>query len=322
MRTLLSASQPALLAIIIPGLICLHSCSSTADNSPVIVEFLNESVMNANKDLTWEIEKKYMEFDDKKSKIETVERTKKWDPVLLFIKYLSKEVRGYITGMEEGFVKEIGDTEEEIAEARNGGTKTKDFFIEKRKAYHLHKCLESYKKNILDADSQLSKSLRPVMDDLTSSLNEPGKKNSTFDQFYFKNTNAFSALALLHKFKNVALSMENTALDYINHMCTSYKCFSFDVYNPVVAQSSKIVSPGEEIVITAGVAAFTTENKSDVFILGKKVQAVTGISVSRIKAPGKPGEYHIPVSIEYADREGRKQARKFDIEYKVVDCLQ
>jgi gliding motility-associated protein GldM len=91
--------------------------------------------------------------------------------------------------------------------------------------------------------------------------------------------------------------------------------FRFNQYEPIVGQNSKVLLPGQELEITAGLAAFNSDQKPTISIGGANVVLnEKGMAVwkNKVNASGK-----ISVVVHFTDQDGKPQDRPYEVEYTV-----
>src|SRR5690606_5389278 len=89
----------------------------------------------------------------------------------------------------------------------------------------------------------------------------------------------------------------------------------FDAYEPIIGQNSKVLLPGQDLEITAGLAAFNSNQKPEIYIGGKLVTPnAKGLAeyATKVNSSGK-----IPVRVVFLDQDGKRQERPYEIEYTV-----
>jgi hypothetical protein len=92
-------------------------------------------------------------------------------------------------------------------------------------------------------------------------------------------------------------------------------------FSAIVGQSSNVLAPGEFIEINAGMGRFDRQKNPAIMINGKKVELEEDLQAKlKIRVSEKPGQYSIPVTIEFTDQDGIKQTVAKEVTYKVTSC--
>lgn len=88
----------------------------------------------------------------------------------------------------------------------------------------------------------------------------------------------------------------------------------FYTFDPFITQNQTYLSPGEELVIKAGIGAYSKMTDPEIKINGRIIPlGEYSYSSYRIKAGEKPGTYYIPVEITHTDyyTEEKKTVKQF-----------
>ncbi len=123
-----------------------------------------------------------------------------------------------------------------------------------------------------------------------------------------------AALTILSKFQNDIRTSENKLVTFCHEQVGKVE-FRFNQYEAIVGQNSKVLLPGQELQITAGLAAMNNDKKPDVYINGSKIALdAHGLAIwkNNVNSSGK-----IPVKISFTNQEGQVQERSFEVEYTV-----
>ena len=125
------------------------------------------------------------------------------------------------------------------------------------------------------------------------------------------------AVAFLAGIENKVLSMEFALIDFCDKK-TAYTDDFYFSFCAIAAQNTDHLKAGEKLHITAGEGCFSKKRKNRIFINNRQIKLnAEGIAEYEIKAPDKPGKYHIPVKIEYSKQDSTKGFVDKDIVYTV-----
>lgn len=174
--------------------------------------------------------------------------------------------------------------------------------------------LNQYKGDILKIDTAIQKRFSsdiPINVDNPKGLD--GKAKS-WEIAYFNMVPTVAGLTILSKFQNDIRTFENKVVEYCHSKVGQVEVI-FDQYEPIVGQNSKVLLPGQELEITAGLAAFNSDNKPDVYIGGSRVELnEKGLAVwkNTVSSGGK-----VSVRISFMNQQGKREERPFEVEYSV-----
>lgn len=187
----------------------------------------------------------------------------------------------------------------------------------KGKGKDLYKKLEDFKNSLLGIDSavkeELGKSL-PI--DLTMPKTQ-NAGNNTWEAAYFRMTPTIAALTILSKFQNDIRNAEAQVVELCHKKIGEVEIV-YDQFKAIANASASYVMPDEEIVINAGVGAFSSAAKPSVTIDGAGAQALPDGSYEyKFKAPAAAGEYTKKVRVSFVKPDGTSATVDKDIKYTV-----
>ena len=169
----------------------------------------------------------------------------------------------------------------------------------------LYQQLVNYKTNILIIDSSIWQEFRNNFDFLIK--NKPVKTSQ-------------SLVTLQNDIKVV----ENKITTYFNTKVTS-SIFSFDTYSVIVGQNSTYLKAGEIFEINAGIGAFSRKGQPVININGENIElGEAGYALFKTKVQKIPGQYKIPVKIDFFNQTtGKQEIHELNVEYTVTkECNQ
>ncbi|MBS1512882.1 MAG: hypothetical protein JST86_18715 [Bacteroidetes bacterium] len=130
----------------------------------------------------------------------------------------------------------------------------------------------------------------------------------TAQNFYtkvFANQTATDYMEIKRNIRNSILLAENELIKQCLLNSKYYRDLVFEKYSAIVAQSSTIVKPGENLVINAGIGAFSNNSSPHYTINGHNITPdESGIATYTIKSSIIPGNYTIPVRISFTRENG------------------
>jgi gliding motility-associated protein GldM len=277
---------------------------------------VNRSLETTNTTVNASTETIMSSLQEKMGKPETAERAKIWYPNAQKVQGYAKGVYDYIQGLKDNILKQAGgdpnDPHKSFKED-NLDIATR-MMVDKGEGKKLFKMLEDFKKNVLAVDPSIAKSFENSLQiDLTKPPTK-NKGNNTWEAAYFRMVPTVAAMTILSKFQNDVRTSENKVVSYCHEQVGKVE-FRFNAYEAIVGQNTKVLLPGQELEINAGLAAFNTDNKPTVTIGNTTVPVnEKGLAVwkNKVSTSGK-----IPVKISFKNQEGKDEFRNFDVEYTV-----
>jgi gliding motility-associated protein GldM len=139
--------------------------------------------------------------------------------------------------------------------------------------------------------------------------------NITWTMAYFNMTPTVAALTMLSKFQNDIKTSENKIVNEF-HNRVGQVVVRFDTYAPIVGANSTYLFPGQELVISAGIGAFSKNVKPIITMGGRNIPMDDdGVSVYKTNVGNTSGS--VPIKIQYKDQDGKDQVRDLKIDYTV-----
>lgn len=141
-----------------------------------------------------------------------------------------------------------------------------------------------------------------------------------FAKTFFKNIPAIAANMLLSKFENNVRISEYSILTFCNSQVgTCADVIYPDIYGLLVEQNSNHLKTGSELIVTAALGCYTVEYDPKFNINGRCVKLSNGIAEYKIKVPAKPGNYSVPVNVEFTYWNHQRKTMRKTISYTVVE---
>lgn len=92
----------------------------------------------------------------------------------------------------------------------------------------------------------------------------------------------------------------------------------YDIFAPLVTLNRSVVAPGDTIELTAGIGTYLSSAGLKATIAGVSVPTYSGgLVLYNFRASTKPGQYSIPVRIEYTPPYGHRNTVDRDVRYQV-----
>ena len=271
----------------------------------------NENIGNANNTL-------YKSLSDKLSDPkQNQEKVKEWNDKAQKAKALSAEIDTYINGLKQELKQGAGlrivDGQEDF-KADNLDASTR-LFETNKKGPELKDRLDAYKTAMLNIDPELKSQFEnnfPVSTEPPTSQ-EGGKKD--FTTSFFHMTPTVAALTMLSKFQNNVKNAESQIVTYCHNKIGAVEVH-MDQANILVGQNSNYLMPGEELVVTAGVGAYSSTVKSSITVAGTPINMVAGQGEYKRTVSGG-GEQTIEVNGSFIGEDGKPVPVHKTIKYTV-----
>ncbi|MFT3907836.1 MAG: hypothetical protein QM737_00290 [Ferruginibacter sp.] len=280
-----------------------YGCSNNQHRNSDLLLSLNP-VINKSNDLIYEDTKRIQQ--DLLSRLNdpaTYQRAMIWQPMAALVRAYSDTLINYLDSLKVKCKSEAdhklhlrGDEQE----------------------FKLKRSLENFKKSILSINEEATLEFEKEINTL------PGFGNTqTLNEKYwssrFKDEDIEGSLAILNMFESNTRVIENkmTRFFYYHTFALIHHYHKFSV---LFSQTASIVKPGETITIEAGVGEFGMES-GPLFKINRKTIKLNESAIASYKliTPAKPGEYTVPVSVEYYTPDGVRQSMIKDIKYTVFD---
>ena len=280
---------------------------------------VDASLINSNANISSSNNVLYKSLNDKLSDPKQNQETVKyWNSRALEAKRLSTELDTYINGLKqklkEGAGLRIVDGKEDF-KADNLDASTRLFETNGEGKVLLEK-LDSYKKAILGLEPKIGTAFStnfPVSTDVPVSQ-EGGKKD--FTTSFFHMTPTVAALTMLSKFQNNIKNAESQVVTFCHNQVGTVEVH-MDKVGVLVGQSSNYLMPGQELVVTAGVGAYSSTVQSNITVNGSPIKLVDGQGEYKIPNVSGAGKHTIQISGSFTGEDGKPVPVNKTIEYVV-----
>jgi hypothetical protein len=296
----------------------LTSCRNRSENELAIYRVLSEGLLKSAATTNSQTLAVLHSLEDKLADPVTSTKARIWSPKAILAHKYGSEMFDYIQNIKTEILKKAGCSGKNDGAFDEGNiTIVKQLFKSEAKGEALEEKLEKYKDDLLSIDPLIRNEFSNHIEVIPSTYDSlPVKKG--FSTTYFNNIPVTAALAMLSQLQNNVKTCAYTIVNFCNSQC-SYDAFVYDFYESLISQSSKILSPGDELEIKAGVGAFISNIKPQVSFNGKKALIGDyGFATYKIRTSGKEGLYIIPVSISYTDQDGIRQTINREVKYRLV----
>ncbi len=283
---------------------------------------VNESITTANGVVDAKNSSVFEAFKEALSDPKTAENANKWLPKAQEAQKLSQEVSAYIDDLktrlkEESKGENIGTATEKFSED-NLDASTR-LLVQGKDGDELEKKLNTFKQQMLEVVPEMKETFAKSLPlDMTVPKSQTGSTTSKeWKSAYFHMTPTIAALTILSKFQNDVKNSEAIVVDHCYQQIGKVK-FKLDKFEAFASQNSQYLMPGQELVITSGIGAFSTEALPSVTVNGAKVTTnPDGSAVYKTTVNGA-GEHSVKVVVNYKDpNTGEDKVTTKDVKYTV-----
>jgi len=266
-------------------------------------------------------------FKSFKAKLEdptSREKAAIWEPKAQQAKKISDELYNYIETLKSELKKESGlktvDGKEEFKEDDlDAGTR---LLVQrapegKGKGKELFEKLKAYKEQLLSIDPEMKKEIEvglPLDLTIPPTSSEAGK--SDWSYAYFHMTPTIAAITILSKFQNDVRNSESKAVEFCHKQIGQVEII-YDQFQAFAGTNTQYLMPGEELVITAGIGAFSKAAQPSVSIDGANVSLNAEGTAEYKTRVGGSGAGIKRVRISYAKPDGTTAVVEKEIKYTV-----
>ena len=277
---------------------------------------VNNSLEQTNKVVTASTDEIMTSLQSKLNDDGTKERAQTWLPHAQKTQQLSKDLYNYIQKFKDDILKEAG------ADYAKGDSSYKDdnldiatrIMVEHGGGKELYKRLDQYRKDILAIDPAIGQQFTNSIPINLAKPRTQNKGNKTWEDAYFRMVPTVAALTILSKFQNDVKTTENKVVTYCHERVGKVELV-FNQYEPIIGQNSQVLLAGQDLEITAGLAAFNTEKKPVVTIGGAVVPLdPKGLAVKKFPVNSSGS---VPVKVSYTDQDGKPQVKNIEVKYTV-----
>ncbi len=284
---------------------------------------IDQSLVNANAIIQRKNTDIYKSLQKKLADPKTAEKAAIWAPKAEKAHTLADDIFNYVEGLKHELKVEAGLTNKEGKEfykEDNLDATTRLFLNNKSgstKADELLKRLEQFKKELSSIDPAIAKEVAP---NLPLDLNTPQTSSyagkDDWGYAYFHMTPAVAAITILTKFQNDIRNSEAQVVEYCHKEIGEVELV-YDQFNAFAASNSQYLMSGEELVITAGVGAFSSAAKPTVSIDGAVVPVGPDGSATYKSVAGAPGVNTKRVRISFLKPSGETAVVEKEVKFTV-----
>jgi gliding motility-associated protein GldM len=277
---------------------------------------VNQSLANANTIIELKNQGLFGSFERKAADPKTAEKAKIWQAKALQAKGYADNLYNYIESLKTDLMVGAG-------QKQPGGEYKEDnidaptrLLVEGNKGKDLYQKLEAYRSNLLGIDNSIKKEYEKTLPIDLSTPKSPNQGNRTWEAAYFRMTPTIASITMLSKFQNDVRNSEAQVVDYCHKQVGAVEVV-YDEFQAFAGTSSQYLMPGQELVITAGVGAFSKAAKPSISIDGSGM-SLNPQGVAEYKTTvGGPGSYSKKVHISFIKPDGTPSSLDKVVEYTV-----
>lgn len=177
--------------------------------------------------------------------------------------------------------------------------------------------LTQFKKDLGEIDPALAKEVLPNLPlDLSIPISNNIAAKSDWAYAYFNMTPTVASLAILTKFQNDIRNSESQVVEYCHRQIGEVELI-YDQFNAFAASNSQYLMSGEELIITAGVGAFSSAAKPTISVDGTVIPITADGSATYKSTAGAPGLNSKRVRISFIKPDGETAIVEKIVNYTV-----
>lgn len=187
----------------------------------------------------------------------------------------------------------------------------------KGKGKELFKKLSDFRKQLLALDPDMAKEIGvnlPLDLAIPPTSNEAGKDNWAYA--YFNMTPTIAAITIMSKFQNDIKNSESQVVEYFHKEIGEVELI-YDEFQAFAGTNSQYLMPGEELVITAGVGAFSKAARPSITIDGVPVSINEEGAAEYKTSVGGSGSNIKKVRISFTKPDGTTAVVEKEVKYTV-----
>jgi len=284
---------------------------------------VDKSLITTNKNIELSNDNLYKSLEAKLKDPQSAEKAKVWEPLAMRAKQLSDNMTTYLDSLKLE-LKKAADLKMKYNKATNDSIE--DFRADNLDAStrmfethgegdRLKARLEKYKQDMLDIHPSIKAQFSnnfPVSTDVP--LSQEGHIKN-FTQTYFHMTPTVAALTMLSKFQNNIKNAESEIVTYCHNQIGAVQVH-MDQVGVLVGQNSNYLMPGQELVVTAGVGAYSSSASPKISINGSNVDVTNGQGSYKTLASGA-GEHSVSVNVSFLDENKNLVTKTETVKYVV-----
>jgi gliding motility-associated protein GldM len=188
--------------------------------------------------------------------------------------------------------------------------------VEGNQGKALEQKLEEYRNNLLSIDPEIKREFEKTLPIDLSVPKTENAGNRDWSSAYFRMTPTIAAITMLSKFENDVKNSGAQVIDYCHRKVGEVEVV-YDAFQAFAGQNSQYLMPGQELVITAGIGAFSKKAVPTISVDGASA-SLNAQGVAEYKtAVGGPGSYSKKIVISYTKPDGTRAQEIKEVQYTV-----
>jgi gliding motility-associated protein GldM len=278
---------------------------------------VNNSLVNSNGIIEEKNQGIFKSFDLKLKDPKSAALAQVWKPKADKAKALADQMYSYIETVKTELMKEAGQL------TPGGHFKEDDLdastrlIVDGPRGKELINKLTEYRNNLLAIDPLIKADFEKTLPmDLAIPKSNNQASNKDWAYAYFHMAPTVASITMLSKFENDVKNSESLVVDFC-HRKVGEVAVVYDEFQAFAGTNSQYLMPGQELIITAGVGAFSKAAKPSISVDGSGV-GLNAEGVAEYKTTvGGPGTYTKTVNITYVKPNGETATIPKKVEYTV-----
>lgn len=286
-------------------------------SSEILLAFktVNNSLTKTNDVLAFSTNTVMTSLESKTKEAETREKALIWYPIAQDIKKQSDDMYNYINTVKQQLIEGSKSSPSDTTFKEDDLNAPTRIMVTGDLGKQLLQKLTDYRNKVLvnpEIKAEFEKTL-PIDLSIPATQSE---SNKTWEQAYFNMTPTIAAITILSKFQNDVKTTENRLVSFA-HSKVGQVDVRFDQFAPLLVANSTYLMPGDEIELSAGVAAFSSANKPKISINGQGGEpGPDGFVKTKFKVSGA-GQKTVTASFSYVDQNNKVQNVSKTVNYTV-----
>lgn len=277
---------------------------------------VNHSLANASDIIETKNQGLFQSFQKKMADPKTAEKAKIWNDK-------ATQAKSYADNLYNNIESLKGDLMKASGQEKAGGEYKEDnidaptrLLVDGGRGKELFQKLTEYRNNLLNIDPEIKREFDKTLPIDLSTPKTSSEGNNDWPSAYFRMTPTIASITMLSKFQNDVKNSEAQVVDYCHRKVGEVEVV-YNEFQAFAGTNSQYFMPGQELVISAGVGAFSKAAKPSINIDGAGVGINTeGVAEYKTRVGG-PGTYTKTVNITFLKPDGSTARVAKQVEYTV-----
>lgn len=285
---------------------------------------VDQSLNNATKIAEQKNQDIFKSFQRKLDDPKTREKAQQWMPKAEAAKKLADDVYNYIENLKAELKKESDLREvdgKQVYKEDDLEASTRLFISNppegKGKGKELFARLSKFKQQLLDIDPGIKTEVGPNLPlDLSIPKSNNAASQNDWAYGYFHMTPSVASITILSKFQNDIKNSEAQVVEYCHKEIGEVEII-YDEFQAFAGTNSTYLMPGEELIITAGVGAFSKAAKPSISVDGASIPLKPDGSAEYKTTVSNSGSNTKKVRISFVKPDGTTATVEKEVKYTV-----